>query len=452
MSFIYREKQTSLGIVRFVLFFLLVAAFPAPVFAAASLSVFSGEVDSVSPCINVPDTSLVSFKNASQKPVLYQNGVSNAGFRAAMPQKGQYIYGTSLTAQKCLSWLFSASDQLISSFGSTTPARAAFLIVSARSNSYGSGGNGGFGSDGFPVLGMLQNLLSTAFSSIGGPSGSGSSGLGGIAGGVISGIASLIGGPFGGAILTPPIPCLDPPGSWIVTLGPPTPGIYKYIPGLSFTFLFGPPLVPSQWVLGNSAPELCLEAIGATPIPVKLIVMHGTSLPGIPGGIPQLPVGATPSPTKPTAPNGQCKNGAANLTGITGTTAYFPGYGGIEGGDVDARGHQTYTVQDYLNCSRSGSGNCQPITVATTQSSGIPLGTVVTWPNLVQQYNRTYGLNLPPNTPFVVNDHYASYIGSPTFDIAQCASHDSTCFNASHSGGSFHNLGNPSCPSGPLTS
>jgi hypothetical protein len=151
----------------------------------------------------------------------------------------------------------------------------------------------------------------------------------------------------------------------------------------------------------------------------------------------------------PTSASADTSSGSTSAcsSGINGVTGYLPGYGGIEGKDVDARGNQPYTVQDYLNCQARGSAVCGQITVATSQASGIPLGTVATWPALVQDYNQKYGLNLPSNTQFVVNDHYGAGWGNGTFDVAMCATHDATCFTSTNgTQGSFSNLGNPLCP------
>lgn len=135
-------------------------------------------------------------------------------------------------------------------------------------------------------------------------------------------------------------------------------------------------------------------------------------------------------------------NSCNGVGGVNGVTAYDPGEGGDNGGLLDSQGHEIYTVQDYLNCQNAGGTNCGPITVATSQTSGIQLGTVVTWPALVAKYNKTYGINLPANAQFKVSDHYAPGYGTGTFDVAQCSSQDATCFGKASS---FNNLGTPTC-------
>lgn len=81
--------------------------------------------------------------------------------------------------------------------------------------------------------------------------------------------------PFGGRIIGPPIPCTNPPGSFMITLSTPSPGFYKYVPGISRIFSFGPPLIPGTFVLGTATPDVCI--IGAVPKPALRIIMSGTS-------------------------------------------------------------------------------------------------------------------------------------------------------------------------------
>jgi hypothetical protein len=86
--------------------------------------------------------------------------------------------------------------------------------------------------------------------------------------------------PFGGRVLTAPVPCTAPPGAFEVALGPPNPGLYMYMPPpTTKTYLNGPPLAPGQWVLGTVSitPATCV--VGTVPTPVKLILSQGTSLP-----------------------------------------------------------------------------------------------------------------------------------------------------------------------------
>ena len=91
--------------------------------------------------------------------------------------------------------------------------------------------------------------------------------------------------PFGGPIVNIFPGCVSPPGMGI-TIGPPTPMSLFYQPKASFSFAFGPPVSPGQFLLGNAASFVpCLIPCPAgvcpyPPIPGGLfIIMHGSSLP-----------------------------------------------------------------------------------------------------------------------------------------------------------------------------
>ena len=128
----------------------------------------------------------------------------------------------------------------------------------------------------------------------------------------------------------------------------------------------------------------------------------------------------------------------------------FRGIGDLdmEGGDITSRSGRPYTVQDCLDARALGKA-CQPITVASTRTGtkpNTPYDTTFTWPELIRKYNKTYGINLPLDTKFKVDDVYAARIQTPTFDVAQCAAHNTTCFNKGMRGGSFSDIGSPTCP------
>ncbi len=87
--------------------------------------------------------------------------------------------------------------------------------------------------------------------------------------------AAPTGYPFGGRI-TSITPCNT--GTWI-TVGPPRPASLLWIPGVSLTYLQGPPRHVGQWVLGmaNTASAPCV--VGIYVIGYGLIIRQiGTSL------------------------------------------------------------------------------------------------------------------------------------------------------------------------------
>lgn len=57
--------------------------------------------------------------------------------------------------------------------------------------------------------------------------------------------------PFGGQILLIK-PCLHPFGGFHIEVGPPNGGSFIYQTGFSFSYPFGPPSHPGQWLLGLS--------------------------------------------------------------------------------------------------------------------------------------------------------------------------------------------------------
>ena len=90
--------------------------------------------------------------------------------------------------------------------------------------------------------------------------------------------------PFGGPIVNIFPACISPPGIGVV-IGPPTPRFLFYQPGVSFSFAFGPPRRPGQFLLGNATgfvPCLIPCFTGVCPYPPipggLFIIMHGSSL------------------------------------------------------------------------------------------------------------------------------------------------------------------------------
>jgi hypothetical protein len=91
-------------------------------------------------------------------------------------------------------------------------------------------------------------------------------------------------GPFGGMILFLFPACIpyggNAGGSHII-LGPPTAGKYMWSPGISFSYLWGPPSHIGQWLLGMSGPMTA--CVFMTPVGPQmydwgwLILFHGSS-------------------------------------------------------------------------------------------------------------------------------------------------------------------------------
>lgn len=91
--------------------------------------------------------------------------------------------------------------------------------------------------------------------------------------------------PFGGAIVSPPKICLNGGVSFKVLgyIGG-KPGTFSviYRPGISRSYLFGPPKSPGQLLLGSSVPDAtCILGIGIPDVSGLLIDSlpgHGSSL------------------------------------------------------------------------------------------------------------------------------------------------------------------------------
>lgn len=94
--------------------------------------------------------------------------------------------------------------------------------------------------------------------------------------------------PFGGPITEMQF-CETPASAMLVTLGPPTPGKYLYIPGYSRSYMCGPPSIPGQYLLGSAdpAPQPCDICFGQAYCPIPGLPInsrpgHGSSCPAQP--------------------------------------------------------------------------------------------------------------------------------------------------------------------------
>lgn len=103
---------------------------------------------------------------------------------------------------------------------------------------------------------------------------------------------------FGGQVIAPPILCTTPPGAALVTIGPPKPQMVMCLQGptcMETPYLYGPPLIPSQWAIGCYAPAPVPCVVGGVVVGVGVpVVITGTSMPG--GGVPA----PAPAPTQST--------------------------------------------------------------------------------------------------------------------------------------------------------
>ncbi|MDD5068038.1 MAG: hypothetical protein PHS53_01550 [Candidatus Pacebacteria bacterium] len=91
--------------------------------------------------------------------------------------------------------------------------------------------------------------------------------------------AGVKGGPFGGAILIPPIRCDN--GSILVKIGPPTPGFYLWTLKTK-SYENGPPVAIGQCLLGMALVTPVPCTVGGKPVgkPGLPILFHGSSPPG----------------------------------------------------------------------------------------------------------------------------------------------------------------------------
>lgn len=163
----------------------------------------------------------------------------------------------------------------------------------------GSGSGSAGSSLGSSFMNQLQGLLGK----ITGSSGSGSTVTQVTQ--VTQGVAASANGlPFGGQIGMLQ-PCETPAGATLVTLGPPTPGEYLYIPGYSITYQCGPPSYTGQWLTGNAdGPQMCDICFGTAYCPIPGKVINGRPGHGSSG----CTVADAPKPptTKPPTPSTQC--------------------------------------------------------------------------------------------------------------------------------------------------
>lgn len=91
--------------------------------------------------------------------------------------------------------------------------------------------------------------------------------------------------PFGGAIVSPPKICLNGGVSFKVLgyiAGKPGTFSVIYRPGISHSYLYGPPRTPGQLLLGSSVPEAtCTLGIGIPDVAglmIDALPGHGSSL------------------------------------------------------------------------------------------------------------------------------------------------------------------------------
>lgn len=302
--------------------FALAAA--APVFATTASNSFSGTVATVVPCDNLTNSSLVVLQSGAAYTFQGQFSLGPTGY--TVPQTGEIIYGTYENGPYCFSSIVGNSSMqsillyATSSLANTAPA-ASQPVVSNPVPSINplSSLTGGIGNT---LFSSVRSLLSGLFSSSAGatktstsipfsdtqtlgaagsqtittpsgfsvsqnadgtytitPTGSQTVTLPSSSSSLCPGALPPTGTAFGGIIVSPPVPCINPPGSWMVVLGPPNPGPYMYIPGGTHTCKYVPPAAPGQWVTGNAIPYTCVTGTPPAPIPVSLMTIEGTSLP-----------------------------------------------------------------------------------------------------------------------------------------------------------------------------
>lgn len=265
---------------------------PAGAFASVNYAPFSGVVASVTPCFGSM-RSLISFAGAQTPTLIYDSALSNAIDATGSPRFGDAVFGLSGDKETCLTLLPFNQVQLPAiTFYAATGASNLPSVLQNNGSGYTTGTQYGSGapSSSFSFLfSFVSNLLSGVS---GGTSGSPSS----LNPGGGPGSPSSTGGsgnmPFGGMVLSPPIPCDSPPGAYEVILGPPTPGNYMWTP-MTQTYLYGPPLAAGQWTLGLYIPGVCV--IGPTAHPVLTMTMEGASAGGAAKPPPPKPVPPPPS-------------------------------------------------------------------------------------------------------------------------------------------------------------
>lgn len=268
--------------------------FASPLCAFAVGVTFEGSVASSVVC---KDTQSFSITLSSfDSPVIFQSGFSKTSLPLFPPPNGTEVSGVLSNAViPCLGSdgvviasgrrvLYMGSGLLKNNSSSSVQSpRALYQSVFGITSTQGGGGSSasGSGSSGGGVgAGITSTLINSAGSLASDLLGKAASSLISKGLGTLSGALSgavKVAGPFGGKILSPPIPCTIPPGGFEIILGPPNPGPYMYQAGVSQGI--PPPLVPGQWVLGNAIPASCV--IGVVPTPVRLITNFGASLPSV---------------------------------------------------------------------------------------------------------------------------------------------------------------------------
>lgn len=66
-------------------------------------------------------------------------------------------------------------------------------------------------------------------------------------------MAGLLGGAFGGRIISPPVPCIDE-GGYLIVVGPPAGGTFYINPFTTRIYKNYNPATPNVWVIGKATP------------------------------------------------------------------------------------------------------------------------------------------------------------------------------------------------------
>ena len=275
----YSVFMKALRSIVYFAFFVFFFTLGSTVYAAS----FQGTVLSALPCNNI--SGFLLTLTSSAEPVFYQAGVSRSTLSSFPPAPGTGVSGvTSSVNVQCntgsttstttsLQRILYIRPTSIQGPSTLTPTPSSIISTSPTnptSNSSPSAFSGIFTQAGNNFSSILSNTINQSIQSVASSIGAGAAkALGGSGGGGL---------PFGGMVTSPPIPCLIPPGAYKIILGPPSPGIYMYQAGLTKSYSYGPPLHPGQWVLGTAVPATCVTSLGGVPIPVKLIISHGSSI------------------------------------------------------------------------------------------------------------------------------------------------------------------------------
>ncbi|MES2134747.1 MAG: hypothetical protein V4449_00700 [Patescibacteria group bacterium] len=275
-----------------VLFLLALIVIPVSALAISQAPVkqgsFGGTVLQILPCTNISGSLIMVSPSGFQ--FVHRTNVPKLPFLGKMPTLGQEVGGVLLPSfVECTVVEAGESKTFLKQPALYYSAKRSSNTATPPSQGSSSGSGSSFSSSNLSSLfNTLKNPLSSLFSNGAGSllsngmanvgahsvltsSASGVAATNAVAGG--SGITLI---PFGGIVLSPPVPCTTPPGAYMVVLGPPSPGSYMYVPVVTKSYLYGPPVIPGQWVLGQAVPGVCV--VGTVPTPVMLIMTHGTSL------------------------------------------------------------------------------------------------------------------------------------------------------------------------------